>query len=342
MKPALPFVSYEVTMNCNLKCRFCYNHYKNTKERPLPSSYSIANKTLRRIFKTFDVKQLTFTGGEPFMAERFGELVLTARLKGATVGIISNGNYADPEKYLQLTKLGIKLFELPIHSYKPEIHDFMTRTEGSHQKSVKIISSLQEKGIEPVAVIVLTKYNADNASETIRFINSLGIKKIMLNRYNIGGEGVLNPTEVLPSKDKLQNAFKEISDEALKSGIQVFSGVCTPHCILRPQDYKGITFTSCSFDFSKRPITIDYLGNVRFCNHSPVILGNIYTATAEEILACSETKEWEKTIPDYCKNCRLFSSCKAGCRAATQQCGMSLDKPDPLIFYYEKEQNNEA
>ncbi|MBO7142646.1 MAG: radical SAM protein [Bacteroidales bacterium] len=334
MKPKLPLVSYEVTMSCNLKCRFCYNHYKNTGDTPQHSSYKMADKTLRRIFKVFDVGQVTFTGGEPFTAERFGELVLTARLKGAKVSVISNGNFAPVERYVELTKLGVNLFELPVHSYNPDVHDFMTRVKGSHQKSQSIISALKGQGVTPTAVLVLTKFNTENVAETIRYIHSLGISQMMLNRYNIGGEGVINPSEIMPSESELKNAFKAISDEALNLKMTVFSSVCTPMCVLNPADYKGIRFSSCSFDITRRPVTIDYLGNLRFCNHSPVVLGNIHTDTPEKIFSNPAAKMWESVVPDYCKECGKFSVCKAGCRAATQQCGMDLDKPDPIIFYY--------
>ena len=78
MKAKLPLVSFETTMRCNLRCRFCYNHYKNTGETPAPSSYAQTKKTLQQRFKVFDVGQITFTGGEPFITERLGELVLAS------------------------------------------------------------------------------------------------------------------------------------------------------------------------------------------------------------------------------------------------------------------------
>ena len=338
MKPKLPLLSFEVTMTCNLKCRFCYNHYKNTGVKPKISSYTIAKKTLKKIFKVFDVGQLTFTGGEPFMSERFSELVLLARLKGATVTVISNGNFAQIDKYLQLTELGVKLFELPIHSHNPEIHDLMTGRKGSHEKSVSIIKNLIVNAVTPVAVIVLTKFNADSILETVKFISNLGIKQVMLNRYNIGGEGVKNPLEVLPTESQLKKAFSDISLFALKNNLKVFSSVCTPFCILKPTEYPGIGFSSCSTDITKRPVTIDYLGNLRFCNHSPVVLGNIFKNLPQEILSNPLLKEWENVVPIFCENCEKFKYCKAGCRAASQQCGFALDKPDPIIFMYNKKQ----
>lgn len=336
MKPQLPLVSYEVTMQCNLQCRFCYNHHKNSGIKPPPSTYGMARKTLAKIFKMFDVKQITFTGGEPFMGERFAELVLMARLKGAAVGIISNGNFAPTKSYLQLTKLGVNLFELPIHSHDPKVHDQMTRREGSHDKSLTVIKTLLSNGVTPVAVIVLTKFNADQAVDTVRFIESLGIKRIMLNRYNIGGAGVGNPAEILPTEEQLAKAYREVSDEALAKGLTILSSVCTPVCILNPKDYRGIQFSGCTTDLAKRAVAIDYNGNLRFCNHSPVVLGNIFHNTVEEIFGSPALGEWRDTVPEFCKDCQDFPTCKGGCRAASQQCGKSLHEPDPIIFCYGK------
>ena len=185
-------------------------------------------------------------------------------------------------------------------------------------------------------VLVLTKFNAETAGETIKFISTLGINRMMLNRYNIGGEGVTNPREILPDQKQLKKAFSEISAQALQNKISVFSSVCTPHCILNPRDYNGIRFSSCSFDITKRPVTIDYLGNIRFCNHSPIILGNIYKNNPKDIINNPESKKWEEIIPNKCQNCKEYPICKAGCRAASQQCGLTLNEPDPIIKLYQQ------
>ena len=331
MKPKLPLVSFEVTMSCNLKCTFCYNHYKNTGDQPKPSSYSLARKTLMKVFKTFDIGQITFTGGEPFVGERFAELVLTARMRGAKVGIISNGNFAPLDDYLRLVGLGVQLFELPFHSLDPKIHDQMTRREGSHAKSLAVMNH-----VTPVAVIVLTKINAETAAATVRHLASLGIKKIMLNRYNIGGEGVARPLEILPTEQALKNAYREVSSAAQQLGLTILSSVCTPFCVLDPQEYRGIQFSTCTTDIAKRPVTIDYTGDVRFCNHSPVVIGNVHKNTAAEIVSNPTLAQWRDDVPDYCADCERFAQCKGGCRAASQQCGKSLADPDPIIFCYGK------
>jgi radical SAM protein with 4Fe4S-binding SPASM domain len=200
-----------------------------------------------------------------------------------------------------------------------------------------VIKTLLSNGVMPVAVIVLTRFNADQIVDTVRFIDSLGIKRIMLNRYNIGGWGIHRPVEILPSEEQLKKAYREVSDEAVAKGLTVLSSVCTPVCILDPKDYGGIQFSACSTDIAKRPVTIDYNGDLRFCNHSPVVLGNIFRNTVEEIFNSPALNEWRDTVPEFCKGCNDFSTCKGGCRAASQQCGKTLDTPDPIISCYRGE-----
>ncbi|MEN8249929.1 MAG: radical SAM protein, partial [Bacteroidota bacterium] len=272
-----------------------------------------------------------FTGGEPLMTERFSELVLYTRLKGKSVTVISNGNYSDYTAYQQLVDLGVDLFELPIHSANPENHDYMTRKSGSWEKSVSIIKQLQQTQARVVCVIVLTKSNHSEIIDTLEFISSLGISSVMLNRFNIGGLGRQETEKVMPSRDELSIAYKKASDHAKRLKLSISSNVCTPVCVLNPKDYRMISFATCSSDFSKRPITLDSEGNVRFCNHSPTVLGNIHTTPLEEILHSPEARQWEEIIPSFCAGCKAYSKCKAGCRAASEQVGLSLEHPDPII-----------
>jgi radical SAM protein with 4Fe4S-binding SPASM domain len=67
-----------------------------------------------------------------------------------------------------------------------------------------------------------------------------------------------------------------------------------------------------------------------------VVLGNIFTDTVEDIWNHPSLTLWKDAVPDFCKDCNKFATCKGGCRAASQQCGKSLDTPDPIIFCYGK------
>jgi len=336
MRIEIPNISFEVTNLCNLHCRYCYNHWKcNDSKISTCNNYAKAKKTLSRLFKIADVKHISFTGGEPLLAERFLELVLYVRMKGALVTVISNGTSASFSEYKQLVDLGVSLFELPILSHNPNIHDYMTQHPGSWEKSVATTKDLLSLHANVVAVMVLTKANCINISDTLIFISSIGISRVMINRLNIGGQVTKNIQELLMSRNELNDAFKEIvvSSKALK--LAVTSNVCTPVCVLNPKNYRGIRFTSCSFDLTKRPITIDYQGDMRFCNHSPVIIGNIFKDRLDSIFNSQQVLQWKNIIPHFCMECKAYNHCKAGCRAASEQMGLSLHHPDPIMSYVE-------
>jgi hypothetical protein len=58
------------------------------------------------------------------------------------------------------------------------------------------IQTILEIGGYVVPVVVITKHNVNLLGETLDFIQSIGCKRVMLNRYNIGGKGCANPMDI--------------------------------------------------------------------------------------------------------------------------------------------------
>jgi len=207
----------------------------------------------------------------------------------------------------------------------------MAQVKGSWVKSINSIKSVLNLGGQVVPVVVITRHNVNLLGETLAFIQSLGCNRIMLNRYNIGGKGCTNPMQVSATADELRNAFAVANDKSIELGLQLTSNVCTPVCLLNPADYPQIGFGHCSFDVLRRPITLDINGNIRLCNHSPIVAGNIFEKSITDILFSRYTESWEKLVPSLCKDCKDWNICKGGCRAASEQCGQILSAEDPII-----------
>lgn len=330
-KLKLTHIALELTDKCNLACKYCYNVWKIPgAERVTFNSYDKAIKALKKLFSQADVENVTLTGGETFMAERLLEIALFCRMKGKSVTIISNGSLGEVSEYKQLIKMGVRLFEMPIHSADPAIHDGITQVEGSWRKSVNSLMQIKQLGGYPVAVIVLTKYNAEGLGETFDYIYNLGLKRIMLNRYNIGGNGTVNPASVSATHSQLCKAFAVANQKSEELGLVISSNVCSPSCLLNPADYPKLTFGHCSDDPLMKPVTLDINGNIRLCNHSPVVAGNIFKQQLTEILYSPYTESW-KVIPEYCSTCNIWEKCRGGCRAASEQCGLGLGHVDPVL-----------
>lgn len=321
----------ELTTKCNVHCMHCYNWWKQDGEPMLhQDSYKKAFQLIDKIIKTTTAERLTFTGGEPTISERFLELVLHAKLNNKKVTIITNGN-GPTNTYRQLCKLQINLIEFSIHSLYADVHDKITRKPGSWQKAVDNMKEVLNQGIPAIPVIVITKLNHDHAADTVRFFYNMGIRNAMVNRYNLGGEGLNHPNSLSASGNELRTAFSEVNEFAATSGMRIVSGVCTPHCILNPEDYPNISFGSCSDDVYRRPLTFDIEGNLRLCNHSPIVAGNIFKQSMGEILSSDYIDEWSKLNMPFCIQCSKLNQCRGGCRAASEQMGLTLKSEDPIV-----------
>ena len=333
MKPQLANIAFELTAGCNLDCVYCYNIWKTPGAgiEPGRGSYKKSIRALGEFFRQADVPNVTLTGGEPFLAERIMEVALFCRMEGKGVTLITNGTAGTTQQYKDLVRVGVRLFELPVHSAREAVHDAMADVPGSWRKSVASIGVLREMGADAVTVIVLTRHNVEEVGETLDFIAGLGVRRVMVNRYNIGGRHTAYPAAVSATHAQLRGAFAVIERRTPELGLRVTSNVCTPRCILDPRDYPHIGFGNCSPDMARRPLTLDMEGNIRLCNHSPVVAGNIFRTPLEEILASSYARSWGETVPGYCKPCDMWADCLGGCRAASEQCGLDLGHPDPLI-----------
>ena len=257
------------------------------------------------------------------------------KARNKKVTIITNATLLDSEKIKLLAKLKVDLIEITINSYNSEIHENINGIKGSFDKSIKSIKEIINNGIEVVVPIVITKYNVSDIDKTLEFIHSLGIKRIMINRYNIGGNGCNEYNEILANFEELKNAYQKCQRFAEKYNIKLYSLVCTPHCVLNPKDYPNIVFSNCGVNNLKRRYTLTRDGNIRYCNHSPEIIGNIFDDRMTDILKSSKLKRWAEIEPIFCSKCSKKGSCQYGCRAASQQMGFGLEKEDPIISIYQ-------
>ena len=146
-------------------------------------------------------------------------MLFKARNKKVT--IITNATLLDDEKINLLSKLKVDLFEITINSYNKQIHENINGIKGSFEKSLNAIKKITNKGMEVVVPIVITKYNVHDIDKTLEFIYGLGIKRIMINRYNIGGNGCSEYNNILADFKDLTKAYEKCQKFAQKHNIKL-------------------------------------------------------------------------------------------------------------------------
>lgn len=334
-KHHIPFVVYEVTDACNQKCKFCYNYWKGA-ECPAPApppDFRLARRTLRRLMRQATLGSLSLSGGEPTLMPRIFDLALKARFGGANVNLLTNGTLLGGSEVEIMNQIGVGAVQIPILAAEAALHDYTTGVAGSWHKAVssaRLVSSVRADWLLPV--LIVSKLNYHCVEDILHFYHTeFGSTRAMVNRFNIGGLGLHNASELNLTTAELKDVFGRVDRVAGELGMTIQSGVCSPMCLLNPDDYRNILFSHCSTDLSTRPLTVNYKGDVRFCNHSPRVLGNIYERSIGEIVAESQEDGYFDTIPAPCVDCKLWSRCRGGCRAASEQLYGSFDIVDPIV-----------
>jgi pyrroloquinoline quinone biosynthesis protein E len=325
-------IIFEVTPRCNQRCLYCYNIHKMPGGPEAPQDgYHRGRRTLSRLFDLAGVERVTMSGGEPFLAERFPELVLYCRMQGKRVIVITNGATATDDDYRNLAQVGVTTYELPLLSAAPAEHDELVGVPGSWERVRHSIDVIRELGGTVVPVVVVTRINGASVGRTLRLFQRLGLGRVMFNRFNVGGDGIGNAGRLSLTVEELRRVFAEANDLAEKLGLKITSNVCAPVCALDPAEFPRVGFTYCSPELTRRPLTLDPQGGLRFCNHSPRIMGNIFEQSLDEILGSDYASSWKRLKPELCRDCEHWEKCYGGCRAAAEQLGLGLDSADPIL-----------
>lgn len=326
-------VVFELTDACNQACKFCYNHFKGegtcSVEAP---NFRLARRTLKRLLREARIGSLSLSGGEPMLLPRIHDLVLRARMSGSKVNILTNGTLLTEHDIAIFDDLGITTLQIPLLSDNADIHDSITQLRGSWLRATtaaRLVAGQKAGWLTPV--LILSRLNYGSIESTMRMYAEMGCRYIMVNRFNIGGLGKVYHKELALTHEELRDAFRRVDTMAAELQMTIHSGVCTPMCLLNPKEYPHIMFTNCSTDLSRRPLTVNYRGDVRFCNHSPRVLGNIYDESLRSIIERSSSDGYFDSVPESCAGCKLWQRCRGGCRAASEQMYGTFDRIDPVM-----------
>lgn len=162
---------FELTFRCNLRCYHCYNN--EFESQPLTT------KEIKHILDqladngTFFI---IFTGGEIFMREDIFNILEYANHKKFIMSLFTNGTLLNEEKAKRLAGYNIISLEVSIYAPYASLHDKITRTSGSFQKSVNAIRLLRKQEIRVALKVSLFKDNIKTYAEIKKFADSNGVK----------------------------------------------------------------------------------------------------------------------------------------------------------------------
>lgn len=288
-------VIFNITNNCNLRCKHCYATYFSRKIED-----TITTKQIKKIIlelKKNGCLRINFAGGEPLLRSDVGEIINYAKLQGFSVDLTSNGILV-PKRLEELKNLDSLLISL---DGKPKNHDVL-RGQGSASKALAAIQASKEAGINVRVNMVIHKYNLNDIDYMIGLAKKLGFMvHISLVISNIYSNKPL--VEIKPTDREFRKALKHIIKQKEKGAPILFSTSAYKSVLNWPDfNIEGVMEAPAPKGMPTCPAgkifgLIDADGKLWACPHL------IDKVEAGNVLKVGVAKAWEKAKSHPCTGC---------------------------------------
>jgi radical SAM protein with 4Fe4S-binding SPASM domain len=335
-RPRIQSLIFEVTQRCNHACLHCYNVWHGAGGTPsdYPRGELDTERTLALLGKALDETEcahVTLTGGEPLLRGDLPAILDYLRGRSLPVTVISNGRLIGESAAVDCLDRGVGLFELPLLSHRREVHDRLSGAPGAWDSVLDAMANVRLHHGRFAAAFVATKLNIDDAAEVMKLAFAFGAQAVMFNRFNPGGRGRANLEMLLPDADQVRRALMAVDAAAAEFGLPVSCSIPIQPCLVDTRAFPHIGFAYCAAGGERAYYALDPIGNLRPCNHTPHILGNLFEESFADLIAPARMRSFVEAGPAFCAACARRADCQGGCKAAAQVCYGSLGDEDPFL-----------
>lgn len=301
--PVFKRIFFEITPQCNLRCRHCYNQ----SDMQVAHENQLTTEEVKGLIDQaheIGVWQFDLTGGELFLREDILEILEYLQKKGMATVLFSNLTLLDEAKAQKLKEFQVRKVVTSIDGFSNQVHDDFRGVRGSLEKTIASIHMLKELDI-PVSVnIMVGEHNfteLDQLSDYLRFELKLPYATDLIMPLGRG------------------KAMNNCDDFAIYVGyLNQLNGKDTPCNVANPGEFTVPTQPRCGVGDNFLYITHE--GSINLCpsltyNTAPEFcLGNIKTDRLADV--------WQNRMANFrnltCEknaDCPVGDRCKGGCRS---------------------------
>lgn len=147
-------IYYELTLACNLRCKFCFNNSGKPRNRELSTEEVIRSL---EDFKQSNVIGIRFTGGEFTCRPDWFEIFKAAKDLGFIVSGNTNATYFDSKINKQFAELDLDQVTVSIDGTK--IHHEQNRGEGTFDRTLHNLKEMHKLGVNLRINTLLNRYS---------------------------------------------------------------------------------------------------------------------------------------------------------------------------------------
>jgi len=334
----VPRLDIELTASCDHACAHCYNVWGAAPSDP-QGGYSMRDQVrshlleglMRKAVAQSGCRHLTITGGEPLLAKGAVELIELACELVPSVTLITNGSHVSPETARRFAEAGVGSVQLTLLAGTRELHDQL-KGAVCFDDTVRAAVELVEAGVQVQCCYVAMSDNEGELEKVLELCHVLGIRALSYNRMSPTGGAVHHVERLMPTVDQIEADLMACERLGRRYGIQVGTAMPIPPCLVRWERYPWVRFGLCSTGSSSPNLVVDVRGNVRSCNLSTGVLGNLLRQDWDEIMASDYPSTFVRSVPEMCRGCDYERSCQGGCKESGFAVFGDHGHPEPLLW----------
>lgn len=304
---------FEMTNKCNLRCKHCYNiKYLESGQKDLTTDEikSVIDKSIE-----LGVKDIGFSGGEPFMREDIYELLEYS--KKYPIHILSNGVLINEDVINKLNNIDNLVLELRISLDGFSKHEKLR--EYNFKKVLYNIELLLQNNYVVTVNTMITDDNLEQLLDMYEYFKKINVDRWRLDFIFNAGNAMKNRicygegAKLFSVLNELINRYCDERPEMELDINKVFRSQFLENAM--PIQY-DIDTHPCGYQGS---LTVRPNGDVSFCPSMESVYGNIFESSIDEIVASKEWQEFSnikvQDLPVKCTKCKYMRFCGGGCRA---------------------------
>lgn len=324
-----------LTENCNLKCKYCYEANKTTKEIDFANIKDIIDYEIKQKNKN---SLINFYGGEPLLRKdliyKTIDYIKSKKTKTKfNYGLATNGVLLDDEflKYVKKNNFTHIAYSFDGNKEIQNRNRIMTDGEGSFDIVEKNAKKALKNLKNVVAMVTVTKNTLQNLSDSVDYLIGLGFKIINLQ---------FDYTANWNDKDleKIENEYRKVAEIYYKNiakkkqiNILIFDKKIRTYI-----DDNCECNEECKFGMRNLYVATD--GNlypcVQFVDNPQYIIGNCkdgLDVNKRNLLIKNAFKE-----NDTCKQCAIKNRCNHTCCCKNYVTMHDINKVSPIVCQTEK------
>ena len=147
-------VHLDVTYRCNERCVHCYLDHDDHGELTFDEIHDLLQQ-----MADAGVFYLTLSGGEPLLRNDLFAIIRRARELTFSVKLKTNAILIKEKEAALIRDLGVEKVQISIYSHRPEVHDAITKVQGSLDRSLAAIRFLESQGLKVTMAHVIMRQN---------------------------------------------------------------------------------------------------------------------------------------------------------------------------------------